>query len=87
MEVQKRLSQCIVFIIYERFSGKKKKRQMDCLESSWERLELLKQIKKKKKNSTGDFPGGLVVKVLPSNAADAGSMPGWGAKTPHISRP
>ena len=83
MEVQKRLSQCIVFIIYERFSGKKK-RQMDCLESSWERLELLKQIKKKKKkNSTGDFPGGLVVKVLPSNAADAGSMPGWGAKTPH----
>lgn len=65
---------------------KKKKRRMDCLESSWERLELLKQLKKKK-ISPGDFPGGLVVKVLPSNAADAGSKPGWGATTPHISWP
>ena len=34
-----------------------------------------------------DFPGGPVVKTLPSNAGGAGSIPGWGAKTPHASRP
>ena len=27
-----------------------------------------------------DVPGGLVVKNPPSNAGDAGSIPGWGAK-------
>ncbi len=31
----------------------------------------------------GDFPGGPVVKTLLSNAGGAGSIPGWGAKTPH----
>ena len=30
-----------------------------------------------------DFPGGLVVKNLPSNAGDAGSIPGRGTKIPH----
>ena len=32
-----------------------------------------------------DFPGGLAVKNLPSNAGDAGSIPGWGTKIPHAS--
>ena len=32
-----------------------------------------------------DFPGGPVVKTLPSSAGDAGSIPGWGAKLPHAS--
>ena len=31
----------------------------------------------------GDFPGGPVVKNPPSNAGDAGSIPGWGTKIPH----
>ena len=31
----------------------------------------------------GDFPGGPVVKNLPSNAGDVGSIPGQGIKTPH----
>ena len=31
----------------------------------------------------GDFPGGVVVKNLPSNAGDTGSTPGWGTKIPH----
>ena len=31
----------------------------------------------------GDFPGGPVVKNLPSNAGDTGSIPGWGTKIPH----
>ena len=31
----------------------------------------------------GDFPGGPVVKNLPSNAGDVGSIPGWGTKIPH----
>ena len=33
----------------------------------------------------GDFPGGLVVKTLPSNAMDEGSIPGWGTKIPYAS--
>ena len=31
----------------------------------------------------GDFPGGPVVKNLPSNAGDAGSIPGQETKIPH----
>ena len=30
-----------------------------------------------------DFPGGPVVKNLPGNAGDAGSIPGQGTKIPH----
>ena len=30
-----------------------------------------------------DFPGGPVVKNLPSNARDTGSIPGWGTKISH----
>ena len=30
-----------------------------------------------------DFPGGKVVKNLPSNAGDSGSIPGWGTKIAH----
>ena len=30
----------------------------------------------------GDFPGGLVVKNLPSNAGDMGLISGWRARTP-----
>ena len=31
----------------------------------------------------GDFPGGPVVKNMPSNAGDTGSIPGQGTKIPH----
>ena len=30
-----------------------------------------------------DFPGGPVVKTLPSNAGDVSLILGWGAKIPH----
>ena len=30
-----------------------------------------------------DFPGGPVVKNLPCNAGDVGSIPGWGSKILH----
>ena len=33
-----------------------------------------------------DFPGGPVVKNLPYNAEDAGSIPGQGTKIPHAVR-
>ena len=33
----------------------------------------------------GTSPGGLVVKISPSNAGGVGSIPGWGAKIPHAS--
>ena len=32
-----------------------------------------------------DFPGGPVVKNLPSNGGDKGSIPGWWTKVPHAS--
>ena len=35
----------------------------------------------------GDFPGAPVVKTPPSNAEDAGSIPGWGTKIPHALQP
>ena len=31
----------------------------------------------------GNFPGGPVVKTLPSNAEGAGPIPGQGTKIPH----
>ena len=34
------------------------------------------------KNECGDFPGDPVVKILPSNAGDAGLIPGRGLKIP-----
>ena len=34
-----------------------------------------------------DFPGGPVVKTLPSNAGGVGSIPGLGTKIPHASQP
>ena len=36
-----------------------------------------------KKTGNRDFPGGPVVKNLPSNAGDAGSIPGQETKIPH----
>ena len=34
-----------------------------------------------------DFPGGPVVKSLPCNAGDTGSVPGPGTKIPHAEGP
>ena len=36
-----------------------------------------------KEPQPGDFPGGPVVKNLPSKAEDGGSLPGRGTKIPH----
>ena len=35
------------------------------------------------KKKPRDFPGGLVVKNLPSTSGDAGSIPDQGTKIPH----
>ena len=35
------------------------------------------------KDAPRDFPGGPVVKTLPSSAGDAVSIPGRGTKIPH----
>ena len=37
----------------------------------------------KNQNFFWDFPGHLMVKNLPCNAGDAGSIPGRGTKIPH----
>ena len=50
-----------------------------------QRLLIKLSTEKKKKQKTmpsRDFPGGPVVKNLPSNAGDTGSIPGQGTKTP-----
>ena len=36
-----------------------------------------------KNEGSWDFPGGPVIKNLPSNAGDVGSIPGRGTKIPH----
>ena len=41
------------------------------------------ETEKKKKRHLEDIPGGPVVKNLPSNAGDIGSIPGQGTKIPH----
>ena len=47
---------------------------------------MAKQIMSLLKINVGrDFPGGPVVKTLPSNAGGVGSIPGQGAKLPHAS--
>ena len=43
--------------------------------------------KKKKKWYNRDFPGGSIVRTLPSDAGHAGSIPDQGAKIPHTSGP
>ena len=40
-------------------------------------------LKNAVKVSVGDFSGGPMVKNLPCNAGDMGSIPGWGTKIPH----
>ena len=40
-------------------------------------------FKKNTKIGDWDFLGGPVVKNLPCNAEDTGSIPGWGTKIPH----
>ena len=39
------------------------------------------------KSNNGDFNGRPAVKLLPSNAGGAGSIPGWGDKIPCASQP
>ena len=41
------------------------------------------QISYQEERFPWDFPGGPVVKNLPSNAGDVGSIPGQGTKIPH----
>ena len=44
---------------------------------------LVQSSLKKKKSLLRDFPGGPVVKNPPSNARDAGWIPGGGTRFPH----
>ena len=41
------------------------------------------RLKRLSSSSSRDFPGSSVVKNLPCNSEDAGSIPGWGTKIPH----
>ena len=38
------------------------------------------------KSMRREFPGGPVVKTLPSNVGGASTIPGWGSKVPHASQ-
>ena len=50
--------------------------------SEWSIWEVIPFRKGLKIQMDRDFPGGPVVKNLPCNAGDAGSIPGWGTKIP-----
>ena len=63
--------------------------------SDWEKIfakymsdkGLLSKIYKQHlKLNKGDFPGGSVVKNLPSTAGGVGSIPGQGTKIPHAAQ-
>ena len=41
---------------------------------------------KRKLRQFQDFPGGSVVKNMPSHAGDMSSIPAWGTKIPHATR-
>ena len=41
------------------------------------------RLKRLSSSSSRDFPGSSVVKNLPCNSEDAGSIPGWETKIPH----
>ena len=53
------------------------------LKAAVKRQRLSDQIGLKKNQSMGDFPGGPVIKNLPSNSGNVGSIPGQGSKIPH----
>ena len=40
-----------------------------------------------KTSFSGDFPGGPVVRISPSNAGDSGSIPAWGTRISGASQP
>ena len=46
-------------------------------------LDILRKKHWIKTKGCWDFPGGPVVKNLPPNEGDAGSIPGWGTNIPH----
>ena len=52
-------------------------------------FESMVKFKSNQRSTTwvGDFPGGPVVKTLPSNAEGTYSVPHWGAGIPHASQP
>ena len=54
---------------------------------STRRFKVTTQIHQLKIQAYRDFPGGPVVKVLPSNAGGVGLIPTQGAKIPHAPRP
>ena len=47
---------------------------MESWEKSWQKFKMCSR----------DLPNGPVVKNLPSNAGDSGSIPGQGTKIPHV---
>ena len=61
------------------------KAEITLLTDNW--VEFIKEnsIQFYQKLIWGDFPGGPVVKTLPSNAEGVGSIPGQGIKIPHAS--
>ena len=48
-------------------------------------LVVKSETETRKRGDCRDFPGGPVVKTLPSNAGGLGSIPGWGSKS-HMPR-
>ena len=67
------------FIAIQSYLRKEEKSQINILTLHLKQLEKEEQAKLKVR----DFLSGPVVKKLPSNAGDTGSIPGWGTKIPH----
>ena len=50
-------------------------------------IQGMKEVLQNQKQTNRDFPGGPVVKILPSNTGSTGSIPDQGARIPYPSRP
>ena len=50
-------------------------------------IQGMKEVLQNQKQTNRDFPGGPVVKILPSSAVGEGLSPGSGAKIPHALQP
>ena len=68
---------------YGRLLAKKRPVFPPCICTSWQYSLVSPPIK----TQYWDFPGGPVVKTLPSRAGGVGSIPGWGAGIPHATQP
>ena len=73
----------LISLIHEKLLEINKNKTKSLLKIKEKRAKTRRGSSHTHKKTWKDFPGGPVVKTLPSNTGDMGSIPGWGTKIPH----